>query len=62
MIKCNNTSVTSAIIIKELKKTPDKIYYINNDPDFHEKFKETLFNLNTKYNDDVCRSLFNYSQ
>jgi hypothetical protein len=61
IIKCVNENYTSTKIINDLKKNKDKIYFINNDQNFHENFKHTIFSIDSLHNDDVCRTLFNYS-
>lgn len=45
IIKCINENYTSSKILKDLKKDKDKIYFINNDQNFHENFKHTIFSI-----------------
>ena len=63
-IECSNRNYTSRNIIKDVSTDKNKIYYLNNNEDFHNAMVNAIFTIKHStygYNDDTCRGLKLYT-
>jgi hypothetical protein len=64
VIKCEKNDISTQNIYDDCIKNKDVIYYINNNIDYHNQFKHTLFGLNNNsfgISDDECKIIRLYS-